>query len=539
MAYYEYNANEERRIIVMKDENIKILLVEDDRDDQELIIRALKEKYGDVRSVMNGEECLEELKNEYYDVILLDYSLPRQNGLEVLAQIIDLGITAPVIMITGQGDESIAAESIKIGAYDYVTKSSIERIVYSIQSNLLHYNDKLEILKSEREKKKLRGQLIQAQKMEAISTLAAGIAHDFNNILGVIIGYTEMAQLQPFPESNQVPEFLDEIQKSGFRAKDLVKQILTFSRVTSTDKYSIKIGLIFKETMKLLRSSLPSTIKIVQKITTDSDLVYADPTQFNQALMDLCTNSAHAMRENGGTLTVSLADETLNAERASELKGIEPGEYLKISIGDTGHGISPDILDRIYEPYFTTKKKGEGTGMGLAMVHGIVKSHNGAIVVESVEGVGTTFTILLPKYEEPAETVTQDESPFAMGSGRILFVDDEESIIKMYDRMLSKLGYDIVTTADSVEALEMFRNQSDSFDLVITDQTMPNLTGVDLAVKLFEIRPDIPILLCTGYSEIMSAEKAKSLGFRDLLLKPVTMHDLLSIIRSILNKESK
>ncbi|MFC1552738.1 response regulator, partial [Candidatus Latescibacterota bacterium] len=428
----------------MKEEIIKILLVEDDPDDQELITRALKDNYGDIRCVMTGEECLEELKAEYYDVVLLDYSLPRQNGLEVLKQIIDLGITAPVIMITGQGDESIAAESIKIGAYDYVTKSSIERIVFAVQSNLLRYNDKLEILKSEREKKKLRGQLIQAQKMEAISTLAAGIAHDFNNILGVIIGYTEMAQLQSFPESNQVPEFLEEIQKAGFRAKDLVKQILTFSRVTSTEKHSLKIGLIFKETIKLIRSSLPSTIKIVQKITTESDLVYADPTQINQALMDLCTNSAHAMRKNGGTLTVSLDDETFDAERASELKDIEPGEYLEITIADTGHGISQDIIDRIYEPYFTTKKKGEGTGMGLAMVHGIVKSHNGAIIVESVEGEGTTFTILLPKHEEPAESVIKDESPFAMGSGKILFVDDEVSIIKMYDRMLSKLGYDVV-----------------------------------------------------------------------------------------------
>ncbi|MFC1490097.1 response regulator [Candidatus Latescibacterota bacterium] len=522
----------------MKDKNTKILLFEDDQDDQGLIAQALKDYYDNICCVTTGEECLEELKNDFYDVVLLDYSLPDYNGLEVLQQIIDIGIQIPVIMITGQGDESIAAESIKIGAYDYVNKSSFERIVFSIKSSISRYNDKVEILNSKREKKNLRNQLIQAQKMEAISTLAGGIAHDFNNILGVILGYSEMAQLQNFPESSQVPEFLEEIQKAGFRAKDLVKQILTFSRVSSIERNPIKISLIFKETMKLLRSSLPATIKIVQEITTESDLVYADPTQIKQALMDLCSNSAHAMSENGGTLTVSLSDETLDSESSAVLKDIEPGEYLKITISDTGHGISPDILDRIYEPYFTTKKKGEGTGMGLSMVHGIVKGHDGAITVESTEGVGTSFKILLPKFKEHSEPPQKDESPFTMGSGKILFVDDEESIIRMYERMLSNLGYEVVSTSDSLDALEKFRKASDTFDLVITDQTMPNMTGIHLAENIMEIRPDIPIILCTGNSEIMTASKVKSLGIRELLLKPIKMNDLLREIRSILGKES-
>ena len=384
------------------------------------------------------------------------------------------------------------------------------------------------------EKKKLELRLQQAHKMEAIGTLAGGIAHDFNNILAAMIGYTELAR-GDVPKHSRTHSNLKEVYKAGLRAKNLVQQILTFSSQRDEEKMPLRVSPIIKEALKLLRASLPATIEIRQKIPSECDTILGDPTQIHQVLMNLCANAEYAMREHGGVLEVSLVEERLDPGAASQHPDLKPGAYVRLTVSDTGCGMDSKIVDRIFDPYFTTKQLSQGTGMGLAVVHGIVKSHGGSIMVTSTSDKGTTFDVFLPRIETEQAGEADAVGLTPTGTERILFVDDERGLVDIGGQILGGLGYDVVARTSSVEALEAFRAQPDRFDLVITDQTMPNMTGADLAQELMQIRPDIPVILCTGYSYMISKEEAKAIGIREYVMKPIVSRDMAEVIRKVLD----
>ena len=387
--------------------------------------------------------------------------------------------------------------------------------------------------KAEEEQQKLREQLQQVQKIEAIGTLAGGIAHDFNNILGAILGYAEMAQ-EDSPTGSILRKDIDQVVKASHRAKDLVKQILAFSRQTENVQHPMQPAIIVREAMKMLRSSLPSTIVIKQNIDFDAGLILADPTQIHQVVINLCTNAFHAMEETGGTLSISLQKKTLTEEDVVCEPGMHPGDFVQLSVGDTGPGIAPELWDKIFDPYFTTKEIGKGTGLGLSIIHGIVKSYGGCISFHSHPGEGTVFHVLLPITTE--EMIKgKSEEVVELGIERILFIDDEEILAEMGKSMLERLGYHVTVRLSSLEALATFQNQPDTFDLVITDQTMPGMTGSDLARRILQIRPLMPIILCTGYSSLITEEKAKLLGIQGFAMKPLVRKEIAALIRKILD----
>jgi two-component system, cell cycle sensor histidine kinase and response regulator CckA len=382
--------------------------------------------------------------------------------------------------------------------------------------------------------KMLEDMLQRSMKMEAIGTLAGGIAHDFNNILSAVLGYSELA-LSEAGAGGPIQRYLAGIVKAGERAKELVRQILTFSRQTHHDPKPMQLAPIVKETLKLLRASLPAAIEIKERIESDA-AISADPTQMHQVLMNLCTNAAHAMRKEGGTLSVSLAVVQRNGQGRALQPDIQFGRYVKLAVGDTGHGIPPHLTDRIFDPFFTTKEQGDGTGLGLSMVHGIVKSHGGDIVVESRDNGGTEFQIYMPVIEESVPTGVLAEKPSPRGSERILFIDDEVALADIAVSMLSGLGYQVTMEVNSVDALTLFKAKPFDFDLVITDFSMPKMTGEQLAKEIAEIRPDIPIILCTGYSVTLYDQRAAAMGIRAVVMKPVLKHEIAQTIRKVLEK---
>ncbi len=398
------------------------------------------------------------------------------------------------------------------------------------------YEDITDRKQAEEEREKLQVQLQQAQKMEAIGTLAGGIAHDFNNILGAILGYAEMVQ-EDSPPGSIVRKDIDQVVKASYRAKDLVKQILAFSRQDKTDQIPLQPGIIIKEALKMLRSSLPATIDIRQDIDPEAGLILADPTHIHQVMVNLCTNAFHAMEETGGTLTISLKMKTLSQNDLANEPRVQPGNFVQLSISDTGPGIAPEIQAKMFDPYFTTKEVGKGTGMGLAIIHGIAKSYKGFVTCQSQLGEGTVFQVYLPIIVDPSlhEIKTAPLDLTQLGNERILFIDDEEILAEMGQAMLERLGYRVTVRRNSIEALNTFQNQPDKFDLVITDQTMPGMTGSDLARRMLQIRPGIPIILCTGYSTLVSEEKAKGVGIKGFAMKPLAKKDIAALIREVLD----
>jgi len=383
-------------------------------------------------------------------------------------------------------------------------------------------------------RKQLESQLQQSQKMEAIGTLAGGIAHDFNNILGIILGNAELA-MDDVPEWNPARQNLDEVRKACLRAKDVVRQILSFSRKSEMEQKPINITSVVTESLKLLRASIPTSIDIRQNIANDVAEILGDSTQIHQVMINLCTNAAHAMEDDGGTLEVTLESKEIDEDTASRYPELNPGPYVQLRVTDTGDGISPEIIERIFDPYFTTKDVGKGTGLGLSVVHGIVNAHHGRISVESKTEKGTAFKILFPAIERQIPGKPEKLQELPTGKERILFVDDEESMVNLNQQRLEKLGYAVITKTDPSEALKFFRAKPDQIDLVITDMTMPHMTGDRLAEEILKIRPDMSIILCTGYSQRMSEDRAKELGIRKYIEKPIERANLARSVREVLD----
>jgi len=388
--------------------------------------------------------------------------------------------------------------------------------------------------------KELENQVRQSQKMEAIGTLAGGIAHDFNNILMGVVGYTELAK-QKAGANEAVKRNLDEVLVAGQRAKELVRQILAFSRQAEQEWQPLELQLVVKEVCKFLRASLPATIEIRQNFTETPAVILGDPIQMHQVVMNLCANAEYAMRESGGLLELKLEHVVGEPDGIGTHPDLKGGSYVRLTVRDTGSGMPPEVAQRIFEPFFTTKGFGEGTGMGLAVVHGIVISHGGVIQVESESGQGTTFRVYFPAVE--AESIQGEDRPFQqeffMGRGNILFVEDEEPLARLGEEALRGLGYEVMVRTSSVEALEVFRADPLRFDAVVTDQTMPNVTGEALAREMLQIRPDVPVILCTGFSHAITPEQAKAIGIRAYLLKPLLIKDLGRALRDVLHLDSE
>ena len=462
-------------------------------------------------------------KDEFFRLSPKDLSAQHEETEKALKHIIhEKGLERIPLRYQKKKDGTVFPVEITSGTFDIKGRKKIIGAIRDIS----------ERIEADQKRKTLESQLLQSQKMESIGTMAGGIAHDFNNILGIIIGNTELA-IDDVPEWNPAKGCLEEIRSASLRAKDVVRHILSFARKSVTERKPLEITPVIKDSLKLLRASIPKTIEISQDFSCKHDTILADPIQINQVLMNLCTNASHAMREKGGVLEVILRNVEL--EMGNEELDLEPGRYVKLTVSDTGPGIDSGIIARIFDPYFTTKGLGEGTGMGLSVVHGIVKNHDGALTVKSEPGKGAVFEAFFPLTEAEAEPEAKEADTLPTGNERILFVDDEAALVKMGRRMLERLGYQVETKTNPIEALELVRSEPDRFDLIITDMTMPQMTGDNLVKEILSIRPDMPIILCTGFSEKIDDERAEELGISKYIEKPFTTPDFPIAVRNVLD----
>jgi len=546
----------------------KILLIEDDPADAELIREMVETKEGDcvVATSDRLSSALKLLREGAFEMVLLDLGLPDSSGLETLRRILDEGPPLPVVVLTVTADEELAAQAISMGAQDYLVKGRFDpdllyrSMLYAVErkksqqqlkdseERLRQAYDGLEQRVEERtaelkkahealqkeamERLKAEGQLRHAQRMEAIGTFAGGVAHDFNNILAAIIGFTEL-MLGDTAVGSLDRHHLGRVLQASLRGRDLVKQLLAFARKSEQGRKPLRLSSAIEEAMNLLRASIPATIDIRVEIKSESGSIYCDPGQVQQVLMNLCANAVDAMEEQKGTLGIELSDFEISPD--ADILDIRPGPHMRLSVSDTGRGIPPEILDRIFEPFFTTKGLGRGTGLGLSVVHGIVRSCDGAITVESRPGEGTTFRVYFPRLHDRPVEERGAELTVPRGSERILFVDDEEMLVEMGKRMLEGLGYTVTAATSSSEALTFFQRDPARFDLVVTDQTMPEMTGLELSQQLLSVRDDIPVILSTGFSHLVDADTAGAAGIRAFVMKPLTRSELARTIRSVLD----
>jgi PAS domain S-box-containing protein len=455
----------------------------------------------------------------------------RNEAKRMVAEVTNEEIVPPeyfeVPTVSASGEENI------IAWHSVAIRNEDGEIVGVLNSG----RDVTEKRRAERAQQELENQLRYSQRMETIGTLAGGIAHDFNNILTPILGYTDIA-IEESAQNSQIRDCLENVVKAAHRAKELVEQILLFSKNVDQDVSPIHLHLIVREGLKFVRASLPTTIEIQQNINIDSGVVLANSAQIHQVLVNLCTNAAYAMRDGGGILRVSLEPVEVDAELAQNHANLHPGSYARLTVSDTGQGMDQRTVERIFEPFFTTKNVGEGTGLGLPVVHGIVSGHGGEIVVDSERGKGTTVTVYLQREETnvSGEEVTAAD---AAGSERVLLVDDEPDIITVGRKMLERLGYEVTTATNGDKALEIVRRNPDGFDVVVTDQTMPRKTGLDLIQELRGIRGDLPVLLMTGFSDRITPGKLEELQVSELIMKPLEGKKVGAAIRRVLDDKLK
>ena len=521
------------------DYNLNVLIVDDDLAMARSVQSVLITQGYRVQTVHSALMALERIQEGNFDLVLLDVMMPEMTGFQVLDALDRISLDTYFIIMTGDTTMESAVEAIRRGASDYLKKPfEPNELLIRVENIFKQKQLKTEHHRIEGQKKQLEMELYQSQKMEAIGTLAGGIAHDFNNILSIILGNSELA-LDSLDDHNPIRQNIEQIFEAGNRAKEITYQLLSFCRKGDSKRLPINLNTIIEKSLKLMRASLPSNIEIHHNLLEEVHTVLGDATQIHQILINLCTNASHAMEGQGGRIDVNLEHISIPSFRGVPYNGLLPGKYLKLVVADTGHGIDPQIRDQIFDPYFTTKEVGKGTGMGLSLVQGIVKSHGGEISVESELGQHTAVTILLPIIDEAEKDVDISVSEeYATGKERILLVDDEAMIVDVMTQFLSQLGYQITSMTDSTAALETFRNQPDQFDLVITDMTMPKLTGIQLTQAMREICTDIAVIICTGFSEQISIERSKELGIEAFIMKPVVMGEMAETIRDVLDGQT-
>lgn len=550
------------------------VLVIDDNPDNLISAKALLRLFisdCEIITATSGKEGIQKAVSKQPDTILLDIHMPEMDGFDVCRKLKTSSKTAdiPVVMLTAvKTDTGNRVKALELGADAFLTKpineaelaaqvkamlrikkaedilrkekKQLEEIVQQRVNELVLTNEQLRIEISERkkaarEKEKFEKQLQQAQKMEAVGALAGGIAHDFNNILFPLIGFAEILK-EDIPPSSGLTESVDEILHAAFRARDLVKQILSLSRQMDQEITPTKIQTILKEVTKLSKSIIPSTITITEKIDNTCKPVLADPTQIHQLIMNLVTNAYHAMQDSGGILSVILEEREFSNKTLPDTT-LSPRRFVCLTIKDTGVGMDETILNRIFDPYFTTKGLNKGTGLGLSVVHGIVKNLKGEILVNSILGKGTAFEIYFPVYQEKSTDLFRvPKQDLPKGEEKILLVDDEMPVIKIETQMLERLGYQVISKSNSAEALSLFSSQPDYFDVVITDMTMPGLTGKQLAQKILELNPKTPIIMCTGFSDKIDQDSAEKIGIKALLKKPVILSDLAHTLKKTIGE---
>ena len=536
----------------IKDKYDRNVLIVDDEEDFVSSLTGILESYEfKVRSAHDAVSALDMIEVFDAQVVLLDIRLGKDSGLDLIRLLKDSKPGLICIMMTAYSESDTVLGALKQGAYDYLTKP------LSPPDLLMTLEQSFELVSSEREKKQLQNQLLQAQKMEALGTMAGGIAHDFNNILTIIMGRVELAiqktQMKLVvgdsgvsisqPPSVQVGNIdktilndLLQVKKATCRATELVSQILVFSRQEQVVSETVDPSEVISESLALLRSIIPATVAINEDIDPSCGLIKADPTQLHQILMNLCGNSVHAMDENG-ELFVALNSIVLKPQDINHLVDKYPGNYVRLTVTDSGVGMSQAIIEKIFDPFFTTKTFGQGTGIGLAVVHGIVEKMGGIVNVYSQEGKGARFEIDFPAVEVSEFTQKDcDLSNFDFsGTERVLFVDDEEGIVQLSEEQLTQYGYSVVPKTDPNLALEMFYDAPDAFDIVVTDQSMPGLSGLELAEKIRKVRPRLPIVLCTGYSSKVTESKLEELNISECCSKPVSVVALAKTIRVVLD----
>ena len=487
----------------------------------------------DQMALVNREYKYEAANNSYLtahactEQNLVGYTVAQVNGTDVFEKKIkpylDKALTGEVVSYQDEVQyNGIGRRHVEVSYFPYKNNKGI---TISVVAHIKDITDK----------KQMEQRLIQSEKMEAIGTLAGGIAHDFNNILSGILGYAQLGKIN-IDKPGKLNRHLDHIIKGSQRAGELVRQILTFSRQYEYEKQPLEVAIVVKEVLKLIRASIPAFIEIREEIVSES-IILADPSQIHQIIMNLCTNAYHSMLETKGTLTVTLKDVKITTQEGILGPDITPGNYLKLEVGDTGHGMDKQTLEKVFDPYFTTKEVGKGTGLGLALVHGIVEEHNGCILVDSKIGKGSCFQVFFPVIEKETnidEHPALDKESLPKGAERIMIVDDEKSILFSTRELLEDCGYQVSAFLDGQQAFDKFKNAPEKFDLVITDMTMPKMTGDDLALEVLKIRPDLPIILCTGYSDRISEERAMEIGIRRFVQKPLISQDLTVLIRNVL-----
>jgi len=423
--------------------------------------------------------------------------------------------------------------------YETILENGKKKIPAEINAGIITFQGRpaaLIFVRDLSERKKLEEDILNARKLESLGVLAGGIAHDFNNILGSIIGCAELIEMLDVPEDSNIRDRLKRILSSAYRAKDLVQQILTFSRRSEQNTAPVALTLIVKEAIKFLRASLPATIKIDVRVDTGNSTVLGDATQLYQVLMNLCTNAAHAMGEKGGLLEVRLRDVDYDSMDSGLKADLKPGPYIMLCVQDTGCGIPTDVVKRIFDPFYTTKRPGEGTGLGLSVVHGIVKSMHGAVSVHTQIGQGSLFRVYLPRQKEKQQNPVSEKIHRIMGGqGCIMFIDDEASLVDFARQILTKLGYEVVAHTSSTQALEQFTQQPEAFDLVVTDLAMPDLPGLQLAESIMRLRPTLPIILCSGFMDPEKVKKARDMGIKEFIMKPFGVREFAQTIRRVLN----